>query len=691
MVYANLLTKIKWRVIFSTTILFSTGFLISAWINVDKYTRDYLRDVEKHLELLSQHENMRVVEVNGEEELGEGVWSMLQMTAETSEGFSQFRVFDRDGTVIVEAGKGSPIGKVGNQVLEMALKNYSGTLRSGENYESIVPIGKKKRYFLNASIPVSVLKGKTFSLWRESAVVLGLSVLIYFTLAYCFLRKDIGIPLDNLVRHANRVAEGDISHDAEVRSRTEIGDLTIAFNKAIQGMRAIIIDVKGLLERVVSGTEEIGGVNKVIEEGTYTQAVALGQAGKSVEEFHKNIKKVSENLNLLSQLADDTSSSILEMTSSIGEVDGNVGNLTVSVGEVSSSIEEITTSLGEVARAIDALSASADETASSLSEIDASIKDIEGHTAGNARLSQEASKTGEKGLNAVKTTHEGMEKIKEAVNSISTIIDDLGKRSGEIGKILTVIDDVAEETNLLALNAAILAAQAGEHGRGFGIVAEEIRELAERTSSSTKEIDALIQGVQSQTQKAITSVKVAEERVDEGERLSQETITVLMSILERFKQSQEMSQLVARATQEQARGTRGVTQAIQMITETIHQIARATQEQSQGGQQIMRAVERMKGLNTQVSRATGEQTKASKVMAGNTERVTSSARQIKDFVSLQKGDFESIVETINKNQDIMRQSQRSVERLNTIVTELKQGVNALNGKIGVFKLEGTDV
>src|SRR3972149_10944160 len=139
----------------------------------------------------------------------------------------------------------------------------------------------------------------------------------------------------------------------------------------------------------------------------------------------------------------------------------------------------------EMASGIDNISKGADETSTALVQIDASAKEIENHARQSVKLSNEVAKESERGVISVELTHVGMEKIKEAVSSIAMVIEELDKRSKEIGKIVKVIDDVAMETNLLALNATILASQAGEHGKGFSVVADEIRELSERTAVST--------------------------------------------------------------------------------------------------------------------------------------------------------------------------------------------------------------
>ena len=119
------------------------------------------------------------------------------------------------------------------------------------------------------------------------------------------------------------------------------------------------------------------------------------------------------------------------------------------------------------------------------------VKQIDGLAAQTAAMSEEVARDSEGGAGAVQSTIQGIGKIREISRQAAEVIERLSRRAREIGRILTVIEDVTEETNLLALNAAIIAAQAGEHGRGFGVVAEEIQELAEQTGSSTTEISSI--------------------------------------------------------------------------------------------------------------------------------------------------------------------------------------------------------
>ena len=187
------------------------------------------------------------------------------------------------------------------------------------------------------------------------------------------------------------------------------------------------------------------------------------------------------------------------------------------------------------------------------------------------------------------------------------MITNLGSRIDAIGQILNVIDDVAEQTNLLALNAAIIAAQAGEHGKGFAVVADEIKDLAERAGASTKEIADLIKTIQSESRNAIQAVERGAQNVDRGVEVSNEAERALKKILESSQKSTNMVRAIARATVEQAKGSKQVTDAIGRIAETVQQIAAATAQQARGSELVIKSSDKMRSIAQQVERSSQEQ------------------------------------------------------------------------------------
>jgi len=184
------------------------------------------------------------------------------------------------------------------------------------------------------------------------------------------------------------------------------------------------------------------------------------------------------------------------------------------------------------------------------------------------------------GVSAIEVTLSGINKIAESANSASDVIQRLGSRIDNIGSILEVIVEVASQTKLLALNAAIIASQAGEHGRGFSVLAEQIKELAARTNTSASEISELIRTIQEESNTALAVILDSGDHVREGVQLGQEAATVLRKIHDSANRASHQVGQITAATVEQARATKRVLDSVDRIATNVQEINRAANERA---------------------------------------------------------------------------------------------------------------
>ena len=203
---------------------------------------------------------------------------------------------------------------------------------------------------------------------------------------------------------------------------------------------------------------------------------------------------------------------------------------------------------------------------------------------------------GSKNAGVVKETVLGMNEIAENVRESAATIGNLGSTSEQIGAIISTINDIADQTNLLALNAAIEAARAGEQGRGFAVVADEVRALAERTSSATREIGAIIKSVQQETSSAMKVMEAGVSRVELGTVGAAKSGSALEEILQQISSVAQQVNQIATAAEEQTATTDEIRNNIRAINDTVQGTARSAHESASSAQQLSLLAEQQQRL-----------------------------------------------------------------------------------------------
>ena len=331
-------------------------------------------------------------------------------------------------------------------------------------------------------------------------------------------------------------------------------------------------------------------------------------------------------------------------------------------------------SIREVAKNVDGLSLTAEETSSSMNQMDVSIDQVQSNANETARLSEEVAMDAEKGAEAILKTISEIYRIKESSQEAVSVISNLNFRIEAIGQILDTIDEVAEQTNLLALNAAILSAQAGEHGKGFQVVAEQIKELADRSSASTKDISDLIKTIQQESKNAIAAVERGAHNVDRGVEVSNEAERALKKITESSQKSTNMVRAIARATVEQAKGSKQVTDAIGRIAETVQQIAAATAEQARGSELIMKSAEKMRTITQHVERSSQEQARGGRQMTSSIEQISAMVNNLNTSQRNWSHKGEQILDAAKKIEESARAQEQTLRQLGNALERLRRSI-----------------
>lgn len=449
------------------------------------------------------------------------------------------------------------------------------------------------------------------------------------------IAQGITTPLVTLAGNLQNLAMGDLNRDVSQKEIEKIISRSDEIGTAGMG----IVETETYLQKMADVARKIsdGDLTCVIIPKSEKDELGLAFTQMTnnlriqVEQVTESANHVDSASNQLASAANQTGHATNQINSTMQQVVEGTSQQTESIGKTASSAEQMSRAIEGVARGVQEQSTAVLKASDITTQITTAIQQVALNAQTSAKEASHAAETARNGAKTVQETIQGMQTIKAKVGLSAEKVQEMGERSNQIGAIVETIDDIASQTNLLALNAAIEAARAGEHGKGFAVVADEVRKLAERSSIATKEIGALIKGIQQTVAEAVLAMNEGAKEVEQGVTRASLSDEALTSILKAAETVNQQVDDIAQAAQQISVSSNELVVSMDSVSAVVEENTAATEQMSVSSNEVTEAVQLIASVSEENGAALEQVSAATEEMNAQVEEVSASAQSLAEM------------------------------------------------------------
>ena len=480
------------------------------------------------------------------------------------------------------------------------------------------------------------------------------------------------------------IREGDLTYRLPEVSGDIIGLVARRFNENIEHLRqvisAVITSRRSMESALKSLSERITQIESIVRG--YEDKVQEVQSG--VHEMIGSTDTIVTQASSLSEASQETSSAILEQQSNIAQIETQTDEVAGYVTEISSSLVELEATIKQVSDNASTVSASSDSTMGLVTNMSAlvdQIQDIVKETDEYSSSMVEEARDGKEKVSDVSTF---MEEINDKSGELGAIFDRLMEHSKSIGKIISTMEEIGDQTGLLALNASIIAAQAGDGGKAFAVVASEIRDLSDRTSDSARDVGDILKEVRSGIDMAHSALVENIDSLSNGVTLSADAGQALDSILSMVDQTRVRVSSIGNLMAEQGIHFREISGAMHGVSEMTRSVAGAVKDQKSGIEQIGLTSAQINELTDSVKWALGEQSKMAVQISNTTSTFDSMANSVDGLSKTQAEQMSGINNTVDAIRSLFEEEKSIISSVSRDRNNTLESLTNLSSQIDRF-------